>query len=259
MQTKFVLITGASSGIGLALAERFAQTKYNLILVARNAEKLKEIEIHLSKKYTIHVVSISQDLGEPKAFEKIFSIVQEKNITVDILVNNAGLGNYGNFSETDLKTEQEMMQVNMVALTELTKVFLPGMQERNYGKILNVASTAGFQPGPFMAVYFASKAYVLSFSEALDEELKNSNIQVSVLCPGPTSTNFQKRAFHRDEFFFGTTMDVDTVADICFKQFLEGKRIIIPGLKNTLLAWSTRLLPRSMVTQVMAKMMKRKD
>ncbi len=254
--TGFVLITGASSGIGYALAERFAQTKHALVLVARNQEKLTTMAQEFKQKYGVEVMTVVKNLNEPEAGQYIFDTLKEKNICVDILINNAGLGNYGKFFQTDLKTEQEIMQVNMVALTELTKMFLNGMQERKYGKILNVASTAAFEPGPFMAVYFASKAYVLSFSEALDEELKDSNVQVSVLCPGPTSTNFQKRAFNRDEFFFGSTMDVDTVADICFKQFLEGKRIIIPGLKNKLLAWSVRLFPRFLVTKVMGRMLR---
>ena len=192
---KTALITGASGGIGLELCQLFAQDGYQLILVARESEKLEKLSNQLAQKFKIHSTPIALDLSSPGAPKELFQKVSEKGLTVDALANNAGFGLFGPFKETPLQQELQMIQVNIVTLTELTKYFLPGMLKNKDGKILNVASTAAFQPGPFMAVYFATKAYVLSLSEAMAEEVRGTNVHVSVLCPGPTATGFQNRAF----------------------------------------------------------------
>ncbi len=188
---KTALITGASSGIGYELSKLFAQDSYDLVLIARSENKLQDLAAKLQNEFGSQVKVIVQDLGINFAPKTIFSQLQEENITIDVLVNNAGFATYGLFTETDLQAELEMMQVNMVALTHLTKLFLPGMVQRRQGKILNIASTAAFQPGPLMAVYYATKAYVLSFSEAIANELIGTGVTVTVLCPGQQNQVFK--------------------------------------------------------------------
>src|SRR5882724_11077920 len=193
-RTKTALITGASGGIGYDLAKLFARDGYGLVLVARNKQKLDENAPELRKLGSPWVINYATDLAELEAPEELFAYTERASIQVDVLVNNAGYGVHGAFSKTNLDDELEMMQLNMVALTHLTKLYLPQMIARRQGKIMQVASTAAFQSGPFMAVYFASKAYVLSFSEALYEELRGTGVTVTALCPGPTKTGFADRA-----------------------------------------------------------------
>ncbi len=244
------LITGAWSGIGRELALLFARDGYNLVLVARSAAKLAELAEDLKREHGTSIRVLAKDLSNPAAPDEIYSELAPDS-SVDSLVNNAGFGTRGPFWETSLAAELEMMQVNMVALTHLTKLLLKGMLERRSGKILNVASTAGFQPGPLMAVYYATKAYVLSFSEALANELKGSGVSVTALCPGPTETGFSQRAGMRDSRLFrGTTMDARTVAQIGYRALMQGKPVVIPGLRNRLLAFSVRLAPRAAVTRI---------
>lgn len=215
---KTVLITGASGGIGLELAKVFAWEHAPLILVARNLEVLNKLAVELRNEFSIEVHVIAKDLAHPHAAKEIAEYLHTHNLKVDVLVNNAGLGQYGLFAETDAKEEADMMQVNMIALTQLTKLILPGMIERKSGKILNVASTAAFQAGPLMAVYYASKAYVLSFSEALANELEGSGVTVTVLCPGPTESGFQKRArMEGVKLFDAVVMDARTVAEVAYR------------------------------------------
>src|SRR5207245_1067096 len=191
---KTALITGASGGIGYELAKLFAHDGYGLVLVARNKKALDANAVELRKLGSPWVMNCVKDLAELEAPEEVFAYTENASIHIDVLVNNAGYGVRGAFAKTSLDDELEMMQLNMVALTHLTKLYLPQMIARGSGKILQVASTAAFQPGPFMAVYYASKAYVLSFSEALYEELSGSGVTVTTLCPGPVPTGFQTRA-----------------------------------------------------------------
>ncbi|MUG97286.1 SDR family NAD(P)-dependent oxidoreductase [Scytonema sp. UIC 10036] len=258
-QKQTALITGASSGIGYELVKLFAREGYNLVLIARSGEKLAIIAQEFNQKYSITVKVIPKDLSEPTSPEEIFQELQQENITVDILVNNAGFATYGFFNETDLNTELEMMQVNMVCLTHLTKLFLKDMVKQGYGKILNVASTASFQPGPLMAVYFATKAYVLSFSEAIANELEGTGVTITALCPGPTESGFQKRAAMEDSKLVKgqKIMDSETVAKIGYTALMEGKTVVITGIKNKILAASVRFSTRKMVTKIVRSMQER--
>lgn len=254
-----VLITGATSGIGYELAHIFAENGYNLVLVARRADRLEKIKMEFEKNFGVSVINIVNDLSYPTATEKIAEEIKKQNIDIDILINNAGIGVYGNFSHTEREKELNMIKLNITALTDLTKLLLGDMIKRRYGKILNVASTAAFQPGPKMAVYFASKAYVLSFSEALREEVKQYGITVSCLCPGSTKTEFQKQA--ATEGILGSLreevmMDAKTVARIAYNGLRKGKAIIIPGYKNKMLIILERFLPRSIVRRIVANIMK---
>ncbi|MCU0534527.1 MAG: SDR family oxidoreductase [Hydrococcus sp. Prado102] len=258
-RSKTALITGASSGIGYELAQLLASDRYNLVLVARSADKLKQIADEFTRQFGISVKIISLDLSVPDAPEKVFRELQQDAIAIDILVNNAGFASYGFFAETDLNAELQMMQLNMVALTHLTKLFLKEMVSRHQGKILNIASTAAFQPGPLMAVYYATKAYVLSFSEALANELQGSGVTITALCPGPTESGFQARAnMEESKLVSGKRiMDAKTVAEIGYRGLMKGETVVIPGLKNKLLALSVRFTPRNLVTKIVRSMQER--
>jgi uncharacterized protein len=251
-----VLLTGASSGIGLELSRIFAQNQYNLILVARSAQKLEALASELKEKHQINVTVIPADLSQPAAAQTLFDNVQEKNLQVDILVNNAGYGIQADYHEADLTDQIGMMQLNIVTLSVLTRLFLPQMVARKSGKILNVGSTGSFAPVPSMAVYGATKAYVLSFSQAIAEELRNSGVTVSALCPGMTLTGFQDRSGVGDAFLakIGAMQAVD-VAKIAYKGLMHGKRIIIPGLFNKVLIFLTGLTPRRLATSMSRQMM----
>jgi uncharacterized protein len=253
------LITGASSGIGLDLARLFAGDGFDVVLVARSEAKLREIAAGIEKEFRIAANVIVADLAQPGAAQRIVDELSARRITIDALVNNAGLGLGGPFIETDLKTELEMIQVNVVALTQLTKLLLPPMVARGGGRILNVASTAAFQPGPFMAVYYATKAYVLSFSEAIADELRDSGVTVTALCPGPTETGFAAAAQMADSPLFKMTKPArsDAVARAGYEGMKRGKRIVIPGLRNKIMAQSVRISPRRMVTMIVRKMQER--
>lgn len=254
-----VLITGATSGIGYELANVFAENGYNLVLVARRADRLEKIKAEFEKDFGVSVIYIVKDLSEPTAVEEIAAEIKKCQINIDILINNAGIGVYGNFSQTEREKELNMIKLNITALTDLTKLLLGDMVKKRSGKILNVASTAAFQPGPKMAVYFASKAYVLSFSEALREEVKQYGVTVSCLCPGSTKTEFQKQA--ASEGILGSLrekvmMDAKTVASIAYNGLRKDKAIIIPGFKNKMLIILERFLPRFIVRSIVAKIMK---
>lgn len=240
------LITGASSGIGFELASIFAQHGYNLVLVARNETILNEVANDLRLKYGTSSLVIVRDLSHPKAPEEVYNAVHFNGISIDVLVNNAGFGTYGRFSETDIATQLQMLQVNVTALTHLTRLFLSDMLEQGSGKILNVASLAGFQPGPMMAVYYATKAYVLSFSQALAAELKNTGVTITALCPGPTPTSFQERAGLKSSFLTNRMFvtSVKTVAQAGYDGVMKGKAIVIPGLLNKMIVQVLRLVPR---------------
>ena len=242
------LITGATSGIGLELAKVSAAKGNDLVLVARREQELNTIAQELSSNHGVHVATIAADLVEPHAARTVFNQVQHQGLDIDILINNAGYGLYGAFLETDAEAEAGMIQLNMVALTQLSKLFLPAMVQRSWGRILNVASTAAFMPGPLMAVYYATKAYVLSLSEALNEELKHTGVHVTALCPGPTRTGFQSSAnMEASKLVQGKIMDATKVAEAGYAAMLAGDPLIIPGAVNKIQAFAPRILPRRMV------------
>jgi len=247
------LVTGASSGIGLELARLFAHDGYDLILVARSVEKLDRLGAELSARHGIRARTVGADLGSPDAPGAIAETLKQAAVGTDVLVNNAGYGVHGPFAKTELQTELDLLRVNVVALTHLTKLLLPTMHARRVGRILNVASTAAFQPVPLMAVYSASKAYVLSFSEALAEELAGTGVTVTTLCPGPVLTGFQARAgINGARLAAGNPLLVDaaTAARAGYEGLMRGKRLVVPGLGNKLLVQSERLAPRRLVTKI---------
>jgi uncharacterized protein len=253
---KTALITGASHGIGLELSRLFAEKGYRLILVARNGPRLSEIQRELQKSFSTSVDFIVKDLSDPDAPKDVFDELRARNIDVHALVNNAGYGWKGQFSEGDLNTQLDMIDVNVRAVTYLTHLALPFMVAKKAGYILNVASTAAFQPGPLMSVYYATKAYVLSFSEAIADEVKGSGITVTALCPGPTSTEFASRAnMTTSRLFQGSgIMDAKTVAKLGFEGMMKGQTIVIPGVRNKVLATSTRFAPRRIITRIARSM-----
>ncbi|MBP5971947.1 SDR family oxidoreductase [Brasilonema sp. CT11] len=255
-QKQTALITGAASGIGYELAHLFARDSYNLVLVDKNGQKLSEIAEEFPKKFGIYVIKIVKDLSIPTAPEEIFTDLQQASIKVDVLVNNAGFGSYGLFYETNLAAEMEMLQVNLVSLTYLTKLFLKDMVNQGNGKILNVASTAAFQPGPLMAVYSATKTYILFFSEALANELKDTGVTVTVLCPGPTESAFHKITGMADSELLKNKkmMSAESVAKIGYAGLLAKATVVIPGVKNKILAELVRFTPRKLVTEVVRSM-----
>ncbi|OAI45768.1 short-chain dehydrogenase [Planctomycetaceae bacterium SCGC AG-212-F19] len=256
-----VLITGASGGIGYALARLFARDGYPLLLAARSEDKLRLIAEELRAPHGVAVTPCAIDLAEPKAAQQLFEVTERQDQPVEILVNNAGFGSYGPFVTTDLETTLQILQLNIVALTELTRLVVPRLLERGRGKVLNVASTAAFQPGPLMAVYYASKAYVLHFSEALADELRQTPVTVTALCPGPTATGFEERAgLGSSKLFTGRrVMDVETVAAAGYRGLMRGRRLVIPGMWNRLLVFGNRLTPRRVVTAIVRRMQERRD
>jgi len=258
---KTALITGASGGIGYELSKLFARDGYRLVLIARNSASLDRVALELKELHGAPSTIVAEDLSRPAAAEDIFAQLQRAGITVDVLVNNAGFGSYGFFSESNLATEREIVTLNITSLISLTRLFLPPMIGNHRGRVLNVASTAAFQPGPLMAVYYASKAFVLSFSEALANELRGSGVTVTALCPGPTDTGFQARAGTADTRLFDRrmTMDAARVAAIGYKGLMTGKGIVIPGFKNKLLAQSVRVAPRVLATSVARFIQERKE
>jgi short-subunit dehydrogenase len=249
--TGTALITGASSGIGLELAKLLARDGYDLVLVARRRDRLEELGQALAREHGVNYRAIDVDLADPGAVEEISRRLDDP-AAVDILVNNAGFGALGSLVTMDIETERRMIRVNIGALTDLTRLVLAGMVGRRRGRILNVASTAGFAPGPFMAVYYASKAYVISFSEALAEELRGSGVSVTVLCPGPTRTEFQTVAGMESARLFRMpgVMDAAPVARAGYRGMMRGKRMVIPGVLNHVLPFVIRFSPRAMVVRV---------
>ena len=245
------LVTGASGGIGLELARLLAADGHDLVLVARSGDKLARLAEEMTGKHEMAARVLVADLARPEAPGEIFDDLQTKGVAVDVLINNAGFGSYGLFAETDLRSELDLLQVNVVALTHLAKLFLPQMIARRRGYVMNVASTAAFQPGPLMAVYYASKAYVLSLSEALTNECEGTGVVVSALCPGPTETGFVAAAGMGDSKLFDRgSMDARTVAVEGYRGMLNGKTLVIPGFRNALVARTVGMMPRRLVTKV---------
>ncbi len=245
------LITGASGGIGYELAKLFARDHHSLVLVARSADKLAQVATEL-KTYGVAVKTIALDLAAPLAPKFLFDQLQSDGTIIDILVNNAGYGAFGDFAQMPEEEILGQLDLNIRALTELTRLFLPAMIARRSGRIMNVASTAGFQPGPLMAVYYATKAYVISFSEAIANELHNSGVTVTCFCPGATHTGFAARAGTEKSRLFKKlgAMSAEKVALDGYRAVMEGRTLAISGTHNWLVAQSTRFAPRKMVTAI---------
>lgn len=253
------LITGASGGIGEELAQVFARHQYNLVVLARTAAKLDEVGQRLATQYGCQIHTMVADLADPATPQRIATELAERGQTVDVLVNNAGFGTYGPLVDSDLTATLQMLQVNVVALTELTHRLVPAMLTNRRGRILNVASTAAFMPGPLMSVYYASKAYVLSFSEALHEELRGTGVTVTALCPGPTRSGFQARAaMETSRLVRGPLMMTSqAVAEAGFAALMRGDPLVIPGWMNRIQALGPRLLPRRIVPGIVRRAQER--
>jgi short-subunit dehydrogenase len=244
------LITGASGGIGYELAKLFARDRHNLVLVARSADKLAQVANELQKQ-GVTVKTIALDLATAPAPKFLFAQLQREGVAIDILVNNAGFGVYGEFAQMPEEEILGQIQLNVTALTELTRLFLPGMVARHSGRIMNVASTAGFQPGPLLAVYYATKAYVISFSEAIANELRHSGVTMTCFCPGATHTGFARRAgVENSRLFKQAAMSAEKVALDGYRAVMKGRTLAISGAHNWLVAQSTRFAPRKMVTAI---------
>ncbi|NUM32772.1 MAG: SDR family oxidoreductase [Bacteroidetes bacterium] len=249
---KTALITGASRGIGRELAIIFARENCNLVILARSIDLLESLKTELQAKYKIEVYVIVKDLSKPQSPLEIFEELKQKSIKIDYLVNNAGFGKYGFLHESGSNIEQSMINVNILSLSLLTKLFLNEMVKTGFGKILNVSSVAAFQPGPLMAVYFASKSYVLSFSQALHNEVKDFGITVTALCPGPTKSNFLSNAkLEKSRLFKGG--NVAKAADVAlfgYRAMMKGKPVAIHGLINKILANSSRFVSRNLAVKI---------
>ncbi|GAB4428409.1 MAG: SDR family oxidoreductase [Turneriella sp.] len=252
MANPVALVTGASTGIGYELAKVLASRGYDLVVVARNAKKLRELanEVKSGCKVTI----MPADLSAAKAPKQLYQRKKKAKLKIDLLVNNAGYGSSGEFVSLDLEKELGQIDLNIRALTELCHLYGADMAQRKSGKILNVASTAAFQPGPWMSVYYATKSYVLHFSEGIAEELKKSGVQVSVLCPGPTVTEFAVTAGMDKSLLFSSKLlkpaSARYVAQYAVEKLLKGKLIIIPGLSNRVIAFANRFSPRFLVRKI---------
>jgi uncharacterized protein len=246
------LITGASGGIGLELAKIFAREGHNLVLTARREDKLEELKTYLERDHGINAHVFALDLSQPGACDRLIDAIEQKGITIDCLVNNAGFGDTGHYKTTDPEREIEMLNLNIVALSRLTKRIFPSMVKRAYGRILNVSSLAAYLPGPLMTVYYASKAYVLSYSQALAIEAMGTGVTVTVLCPGPTVSGFQEAASMQDSKIL-KLMPIPTarsVAEYGYKAMMQGKITAIHGWMNKLIVFSVRLFPRSWVARM---------
>ena len=261
--TETALITGASSGIGLALAREFARHGHPLVIVAPVQSELDEVAADLRREFSVMVHPIAMDLADDQAAETLFGRLMNDGIGIEILVNNAGLGQRGNFWETPLSRDLEIVRVNVEAPIRLTKQFLPSMIARRHGRILNTASVAGFEPGPLLAVYHASKAFMLSWSEALTTELKDANTGVSVttLCPGPVDTDFFPKADMVDTNAFqkANVMGPREVAEAAYEALVKEERIIIPGAANKAMIFGRRFLPESAQAKKNEKMYEEVD
>lgn len=249
---KTALITGASNGIGLELAKVYAKNGDNLVLVARNINKLNEIKSELENQFKVDIFCIGKDLTLPQSAKEIYDEVSYKGIKIEYLVNNAGFGDFGMFADAEWKKTEEMINLNIKTLTYFTKLFVKDMMKNGSGKIMNVASTAAFQSGPTMAVYYATKAYVLSFSEAIDNELRPFGITVTALCPGATESGFQDAAAMREsKLVKGKKLPTSKeVAEYGYRAMMKGKVVAIHGFKNKILALSVRFSPRFLIVRM---------
>jgi hypothetical protein len=246
------LITGASNGIGLELAKIHASKGGDLVLVARNKTKLDELKLDLERQYKVSVYTIGKDLSANNSAQEVYDETRKQNIQIDYLINNAGFGDFGMFVETDWNKELQMINLNITTLTQFTKLYLQDMVKRRNGKIMNVASTAAFQSGPTMAVYYATKAYVLSFSEAIDNEVSDKGVTVTALCPGATESGFQAAAaMEESNLVKGKKLPTaKEVAEYGYASMMKGKTVAIHGIMNWILANSVRFMPRALVVKI---------
>lgn len=254
------LITGASSGIGRELAKRFAVGGFDLVVTARRGDELTALAQELQPHGTqCHIVPL--DLSVPNASQELDEAVTRLQLPIDVLILNAGFGQYGPFVESDPARLLQMLQVNIVALTQLMRLLLPAMVARKQGRILTVASTAAFQPGPLMAGYYATKAYVLSLSEALSQELRQSGVTVTCLCPGPTRTEFVANAALEGSKLFDNpgVMDVAPVVEAAFRGTMRGQRVVVPGIRNRFTSFFGQHLPRSIILPVVSRIQARRE
>lgn len=256
----FAIVTGASAGLGVEFARLLAGDQHDLLLVARRMDRLEQLAATLRTDHGIKVHCLSVDLNQAQAGEKVHDYTQKHKLSVDVLINNAGFGASGPFVDLDLQEQLRIIQVNVAALTHLTGLYLPGMIERKKGRIMNVSSTAAFQPGPLMAIYYASKAFVLSFSEAVHHEVRKTGVTVTCLCPGPTPTEFQHAAKMESSRLFNSRMMIDpaTVAKVGYQAMRKGKRLVIPGRVTNILAFSNRLVPRGLALRFAERFQKGK-
>ncbi len=250
------LITGASSGIGMELARVHAATGGDLVLVARNKSKLEELKLEFETSCSVKVLVIEKDLSLPNAALEVYNELNSKNVSIDYLINNAGFGDFGFFAESDWLKNEQMIHLNITTLTQFTQLFLRDMLKRGSGKIMNVASVAAFLPGPLMAVYFATKAYVLSFSEAVDNEVRSKGVSITVLCPGATESAFKvAAAAENSRLFKGRKLaSSKEVAIYGYRAMLQGKSVAIHGVMNFIMANSVRFTPRKLVTKLVRMM-----
>jgi short-subunit dehydrogenase len=251
VDTGRALVTGGSSGIGAALADVFAEHGHDVILGARTRERLESKARAIEQRFNVRATCIAEDLTHPDGARRVHEAVEAMKLDVHYLVNNAGSGLYGKFTSTDLDTELRMIQLNVTSVVDLTKRFLPAMVKRRSGRVLNVASTAAFVPGPWMSVYYATKAFLLSFSEAIDYELKPNGITVTTLCPGPTESDFKARAgSQRSRLFEAFVMDAPRVARVGYDGMMRGKLVAIPGVRNKLVPVVARAVPRTVIAKL---------
>ncbi|MEO1652753.1 MAG: SDR family oxidoreductase [Bacteroidota bacterium] len=258
-QNLCAFITGASGGIGYEFARLIAADQIDLVLVARNQDKLKRIKQELESTHQIRVDILPKDLSQPNAAREVYEVV--KNMDIEMLINNAGFGEFGEFIHTPWLKESQMIQLNITTLTQFTKLFLPQMVKRKSGFIMNVASTAAFQPGPLMAVYYATKAYVLSFTEAIAEEVRDCGVKITALCPGPTESGFQSTA-HMEESKLVKNRKMPSAQEVAtygYEALKKGKVVAVHGLQNKILANSVKFFPRNMVSSMVKKMQEKES
>lgn len=258
--SKTALITGASNGIGYELAKVHAEKGVNMVVVARSKNKLEELRKEIEVKHKVWVYTVGKDLSVPGAAKEVYDELKSKNISIDYLINNAGFGDFGLFAESDWPRQEQMINLNITALAHFTRLFLPDMICRGGGRILNLASIASFQPGPTMSVYFATKAFVLSFSEAINNEVRPHNITVTAFCPGATHTGFQANASKRDsKLFSGNKFPAAReVAEYGYRAMMKGKAVVIHGLKNSIIINLIRFTPRSLVLKMTRRVQAKK-
>ncbi len=257
----YAIVTGASGGIGFELSKLLAKDHSNLILVARNIEKLNEIKAKLENEFSVSVFTIKKDLSVSGVSKELFDEIKSMNVKVSILINNAGFGDFESFAESKIDKQLRMMQLNIITLTELTRLFLPELINQKEGKILNLASIASFMPGPMMSVYYASKAYVLSFTESISNELRGSGVTVTALCPGPTKTKFFDTAEVDNPKFVKLlkTAEPSSVARYGYHAMNKGKVIAIPGIVNKIIIFSVRFTPRKLIRYITGKLAKNQN
>ena len=257
--TKTALITGSSVGIGYELAKIHAKNGGDLVIIARRKELLNDLKHELEEKYKVKVYAIGKDLSQPGAAGEVYNELKRERISVDYLINNAGFGDFGLFAESDWIKQEKMINLNVTALTHFTHLFLPDMIQKGSGKIMNLASTAAFQPGPTMSVYFASKAYVLSFSEAINYEVRDKGITVTALCPGSTDTSFHNIAIdYRKKLKERSLISSGAVAEYGYRAMLNGTAVAIPGIKNAIMASMVRFFPRKIILKAVRRIQEKK-